>query len=111
FRSDHGAQSRGDRSRHRGQRAGGEGRGSGSEWRIRAGAEVEEVTAMPTVDLVGLNNQKVREVELADDVFGAPVNQALLYEAVRQCQASNRAATHATKVRREVAGSGKKLWK
>src|ERR1035437_7444748 len=67
---DHGAQSRGDRSRHRGQRAGGEGRGSGSEWRIRAGAEVEEVTAMPTVDVVDLNNQKVSEVELADEVFG-----------------------------------------
>src|SRR6202171_4066255 len=66
---------------------------------------------MPTVDVVDLNNQKVSEVELADDVFGAPVNQSLLYEAVRQFQASNRAGTHATKVRREVAGSGKKLWK
>ena len=107
----HGAQSGGGRSRHRGQRAGGEGRGTGSEWRIRAGAEVEEVTAMPTVDVVDLNNQKVSEVELADDVFGAPVNQSLLYEAVRQFQAGNRAGTHATKVRREVSGSGKKLWK
>ena len=66
---------------------------------------------MPTVDVVDLNNQKVSELELADDVFGAPVNQSLLYEAVRQFQASNRAGTHATKVRREVAGSGKKLWK
>src|ERR1039458_8340492 len=81
----------------RGQRADREGRGSGSEWRIRAGAEVEEVTAMPTVDVVDLNNQKVSEVELADDVFGAPVTQSLLYEAVRQFQASNRAGTHATK--------------
>ena len=66
---------------------------------------------MPTVDVVDLNNQKVSEVELADEVFGAPVNQSLLYEAVRQFQAGNRAGTHATKVRREVAGSGKKLWK
>jgi large subunit ribosomal protein L4 len=66
---------------------------------------------MPTVDVVDLNNQKVSEVELADDVFGAPVNQSLLYEAVRQFQAGHRAGTHATKVRREVAGSGKKLWK
>ena len=66
---------------------------------------------MPTVDVVDLNNQKVSEVELADDVFGAPVNQSLLYEAVRQVQAGHRAGTHATKVRREVAGSGKKLWK
>jgi large subunit ribosomal protein L4 len=66
---------------------------------------------MPTVDVVDLNNQKVSELELADDVFGAPVNQSLLYEAVRQFQAGTRAGTHATKVRREVAGSGKKLWK
>ncbi len=50
-------------------------------------------------------------MELADDVFGAEVNEALLYEAVRQYQAGLRAGTHATKVRREVAGSGKKLWK
>jgi len=66
---------------------------------------------MPTVDVVDLDNQKVSEVELADEVFGAPVNQSLLYEAVRQFQAGGRAGTHATKTRRDVAGSGKKLWK
>src|SRR5207247_1279055 len=54
---------------------------------------------------------KVGEVDLADDVFGAEVNKSLLYEAVRQYQASLRAGTHKTKVRSEVAGSGKKLWK
>jgi large subunit ribosomal protein L4 len=66
---------------------------------------------MPTVDVVDLNNQKVGELELADDVFGAEVNEALLYESVRHYQACLRAGTHATKVRSEVAGSGKKLWK
>ncbi len=66
---------------------------------------------MPTVDVVDLNNQKVGQIELADDVFGAEINQALLYEAVRQYQAGQRAGTHKTKVRSEVAGSGKKLWK
>jgi len=66
---------------------------------------------MPTVDVVDLNNQKVSELELADTVFGAEVNEALLYEAVRQYQAGQRAGTHKTKVRAEVAGSGKKLWK
>ena len=66
---------------------------------------------MPTLDVVDLNNQVVSSVELADDVFGAEVNQSLLYEAVRQYQAGLRAGTHATKVRREVSGSGKKLWK
>ena len=66
---------------------------------------------MPTVDVVDLNNQKVGELELADAVFGAEVNEALLYEAVRQFQACRHAGTHKTKTRSEVAGSGKKLWK
>ena len=66
---------------------------------------------MPTVDVVDLNNQKVGQVELADEVFGAEVNEALLYEAVRQFQAGKHAGTHKTKTRSEVAGSGKKLWK
>src|ERR1700690_2942033 len=66
---------------------------------------------MPTVDVVDLNNQKVGELELADDVFGAEVNEALLYEAVRQFQAGKHTGNHKTKTRSEVAGSGKKLWK
>jgi large subunit ribosomal protein L4 len=66
---------------------------------------------MPTVDVVDLSNQKVGEVDLADEVFGAEINKALLYEAVRHSQAVQRAGTVATKVRGSVAGSGKKLWK
>lgn len=66
---------------------------------------------MPKVDVIDLNNQKVGELELADAVFGAEVNESLLYEAVRHYLAGRRAGTHKTKVRREVAGSGKKLWK
>ena len=66
---------------------------------------------MPTLDVVDLNNQKVGQVELADEVFGAEINEALLYEAVRHFQAGRRAGTHKTKVRSEVAGSGKKPWK
>jgi large subunit ribosomal protein L4 len=66
---------------------------------------------MPTVDVVDLNNQKVGQIDLADEVFGADVNENLLYEAVRHYNAGERAGTHKTKVRGEVAGSGKKLWK
>ena len=40
-----GPQSGSDRRRHRGQRAGDQGRGSGAQRRLRAGAEGEEVTA------------------------------------------------------------------
>ena len=66
---------------------------------------------MPTVDVLNLSNQKVGEVELADAVFSADVNEDLLYEAVRHYLAGRRAGTHKTKTRHEVAGSGKKLWK
>jgi large subunit ribosomal protein L4 len=66
---------------------------------------------MPTVDVFDLNNQVVGSLELSDAVFAAEVNEALLYESVRHHQAGARAGTHKTKVRSEVAGSGKKLWK
>ena len=45
---------------------------------------------MPSVNIVDLNNAAVGSIELSDVVFGAEVNEALLYEAVRQytgCQA------------------------
>ena len=98
-RSRHGAQSRNHRGGHRGQRPGGQRRRPRTQRRVRGGAEGQEVTPMPTVDIVDLNNQKVGELELADEVFGAPVNEALLYEAVRQYQAGLRSGTHKTKVR------------
>ncbi len=67
--------------------------------------------AMPSVDIIDLNNKKVGTLDLADAVFGAPVNEALLYEAVRHHLAGTRRGTATTKTRHEVAGSGKKLWK
>jgi large subunit ribosomal protein L4 len=66
---------------------------------------------MPTIDVVDLNNNKVGELELADQVFGAEVNEALIYESVRHYLASARRGTAATKTRHEVSGSGKKLWR
>ena len=66
---------------------------------------------MPSVEVKNLKNAAVGSIELSDAVFGAPVNKSLLYEAVRSYMASQRAGTHATKVRSEVAGSGRKLWK
>ena len=66
---------------------------------------------MPSVDVLDLSNNKVGSLDLADAVFAAPVNEALLYEAVRHYLASRRRGTAKTKTRHEVAGSGKKLWK
>ena len=66
---------------------------------------------MPSVDIIDLSNKKVGTLDLADAVFAAPVNEALLYEAVRHYLAGVRRGTAKTKTRHEVAGSGKKLWK
>ena len=66
---------------------------------------------MAKVDVVDFKNQKVGELELSDAVFGAPVNEHLLYESVRNHLAGQRTGSAKTKVRREVAGSGKKLWR
>jgi large subunit ribosomal protein L4 len=66
---------------------------------------------MPSVDVIDLNNAVVGTVDLADEVFGVPVNENLLYEAVRHHLAGTRRGTASTKTRHEVAGSGKKLWK
>jgi large subunit ribosomal protein L4 len=66
---------------------------------------------MAKLDVINLSNQKVGEIELADAVFGAEVNEALIYEAVRHYLACQRRGTAATKVRGSVAGSGKKLWR
>ena len=66
---------------------------------------------MPSVDIIDLSNKVVGSIELSDAVFAAPVNDALLYEAVRHYLAGTRRGTASTKTRHEVAGSGKKLWK
>jgi len=66
---------------------------------------------MPSVNIIDLSNQVVGTLELSDAVFGAPVNEDLLYEAVRHYLAGTRRGTASTKTRHEVAGSGKKLWR
>src|SRR5436853_6687602 len=65
---------------------------------------------MATIDIHNLSGDKVGTFDLADEVFGA-INEDLLWEAVKHYRASQRAGTHATKNRKLVSGSGKKLWK
>jgi large subunit ribosomal protein L4 len=66
---------------------------------------------MPVVDVVNLSGKKVGEVELADAIFGAKVNQHLLHEASRWYQREIRSGTHKTKDKSEVSGAGRKLWR
>ena len=66
---------------------------------------------MPVVKVKNLKSEEVGEIELSEDVFGAPLNKALIYSAVKCYIANQRAGTSATKTRGNVSGSGKKLWK
>jgi large subunit ribosomal protein L4 len=66
---------------------------------------------MPKVDVYDLKNERIGELELSDAVFGAEINEHLLYESVRHYLAGERSGTAKTKNRWEVAGSGKKLWR
>src|SRR5580765_5681194 len=66
---------------------------------------------MPTAKVLDLTNNEVGEIELPDAVFGVPLNEPLIHEAVRSFLANRRAGTSATKTRGDVSGAGRKLWK
>ena len=66
---------------------------------------------MPTVDIKNLNNEKVGEMKLSDDVFGVELNESLIYYAVSNYLTNQRQGTVGTKTRGNVSGSGRKLWK
>ena len=63
------------------------------------------------LDVYNLQNAKVGEVDVSDEVFGTAVKPHLHHEVVRWQLAKKRAGTHATKGRSEVNRSGKKIYK
>ncbi|MFZ4627485.1 MAG: 50S ribosomal protein L4 [Blastocatellia bacterium] len=66
---------------------------------------------MPTIEVKNLSNEAVGELELKDEIFDAPFNEALIYDAVKNYLTNQRQGTVKTKTRGNVSGSGKKLWK
>lgn len=66
---------------------------------------------MLQVPVVDLNNNVIGNVDLDEKVFGQPVNEALLHEAVTMSLNNQRQGTHATKTRALVSGGGKKPWR
>lgn len=66
---------------------------------------------MPKVNVYDLDRKNVGELTLSDAVFGAEVNEGLLYEVLKAQLASKRAGTASTKNRAAVAGSTRKLLK
>jgi large subunit ribosomal protein L4 len=66
---------------------------------------------MLVAEVFDIGKNKVSEIELNDAVFGAEVNDAVVYEVVRMQMASRRLGTAATKGRSDVRGGGKKPWR
>ena len=52
----------------------------------------------------------VATAELSDGLFGVPMNQALVHQALVMYQQNKRQGTHSTKTRSQVSGGGRKPW-
>jgi large subunit ribosomal protein L4 len=66
---------------------------------------------MPSVNVVDQTGKPSGTLDLAEAVFGATVNGAVVHQAVVRELAGRRAGTHDTKGRSEVSGGGKKPWR
>src|SRR6201985_1956949 len=66
---------------------------------------------MAKIKVVDLDGNKDSEHELAAEVVGVAANEAPLWESVKHYRAALRQGTAATKNKKLVSGSGKKLWK
>ena len=58
-----------------------------------------------------LKRQSKGEINLADEVFAAEINEGLMYDVLKAQLASRRSGTAKTKNRAEVSGSTRKLYK
>jgi large subunit ribosomal protein L4 len=66
---------------------------------------------MAVADVFDIEKKKVTQVDLNDAVFGAEVNEAIIYDVVKMQLASRRSGTASTKTRSDVSGGGKKPWR
>ena len=66
---------------------------------------------MAVTEIYNVDNVKVGDLELNDNLFAVPVNPHIIHEIVRMQRAARRAGTACTKTRTEVRGGGKKPWK
>ena len=63
---------------------------------------------MKKVELLNLKGEKVKDINLNEEIFGITPNKAVLKDAIILTMASLRQGTHKTKNRSEVSGGGRK---
>jgi large subunit ribosomal protein L4 len=66
---------------------------------------------MAVADVFDIEKKKISQVDLNDAVFGAEVNESVIYDVVKMQLASRRSGTASTKTRSDVSGGGKKPWR
>ncbi len=66
---------------------------------------------MPNVKVFNMAGAEVGTMVLADSVFGAEINAAVLHAAVRAYLLNQRQGTQSTLTRTEVSGGGRKPWR
>ena len=66
---------------------------------------------MPTVGLLNKAGEKVGDIQLNENVFGAEVSEAAVHQVVVALLANKRQGTQIAKTRAEVSGGGIKPWR
>ena len=66
---------------------------------------------MPNVALYDIKGQNIGDIALSEEIFGQPVNTAVMHEVVVAHLANCRQGTQSAKTRSEVSGGGKKPWR
>ena len=66
---------------------------------------------MPQTTMLSAKGTEAGSVELADSLFAAPVNEALIHQAAVRQLAGRRLGTADTETRGEVSGGGRKPWR
>jgi large subunit ribosomal protein L4 len=66
---------------------------------------------MAKVSIKNLKGEKVKDITLADSIFGVEVNELSVKKEIRLQLAASRQGTAKTKTRSEVSGGGRKPWK
>ena len=66
---------------------------------------------MKKVELLNLKGEKVKDINLNENIFGVEPNKNVLYDAIILSRAALRQGTHKTKNRSEVSGGGRKPWR
>ena len=66
---------------------------------------------MPKTELYNMEGKAIGEIELSEEIFAAPINEAAMHLMVRSYLAAQRQGTQSALSRGEVRGGGRKIYR